>query len=205
MHYATDFSTLQFRCARFHNIYGPQGTWCGGREKAPAAFCRKVLAAGYENSSHVVEMWGDGEQTRSFCLVDDCVEGILRITRSTYVHPLNLGSDEMVSMNDMHHMAVSFENTQCALKHISGPEGVRGRNSDNTLIREILGWAPSTKLIDGLRKTYFWIKQQMQNEVANGGSIDEYSKSAVMKQTTNSLDTLGHVIHKHKTNGIAGQ
>lgn len=203
MHFAADFQTLQFRCARFHNIYGPQGTWCGGREKAPAAFCRKVLAAA-RSADHVVEMWGDGQQTRSFCLVDDCVEGILRIMRSSYTQPLNLGSDEMVSMNAMHQMAVEFENAPCTLKHISGPEGVRGRNSDNTVIKQVLGWAPDTKLVDGLRKTYYWIKGEMEREIRSGVSVEQYSKSAVMKQSTNTLDALGQVIHNHKNTGIAG-
>lgn len=193
MHYDNDFNTLKFRVARFHNIYGPQGTWKGGREKAPAAFCRKVLAAS-KTDDKIVEMWGDGKQTRSFCLVDDCVEGILRIMRSSYGKPLNLGSDEMVSMNDMHNMAVSFEQPNITLKHITGPEGVRGRNSDNTLIKQILGWAPQTKLIDGLRKTYYWIKEEMNKDEANGISVNEYTKSSVVQQTTNSLDTVGQVI-----------
>ena len=113
---------LQTRVARFHNVYGPYGTWKGGREKAPAAFCRKALAAKGE-----VEMWGDGKQTRSFTFIDDCVEGILRITKSDFSEPLNLGSDEMISMNDMMAMAMGFDSMKLGIKHIPGPEGVRGR------------------------------------------------------------------------------
>lgn len=137
---------MQTRVARFHNVYGPYGTWKGGREKAPAAFCRKALAAANE-----VEMWGDGKQTRSFTFIDDCVEGILRITKSDFGEPLNLGSDEMISMNDMQNLIFGFEGLKRTIKHIPGPEGVRGRNSENSLIFEKLGWAPSVKLADGLK------------------------------------------------------
>merc|ERR1711935_116898 len=168
-YYAQDFG-IQVRVARFHNIFGPQGTWKGGREKAPAAFCRKVLASEQE-----FEMWGDGEQTRSFCLVDDCVEGIIRLMKSDIEEPLNVGSDEMVSMNQMAEMIMKFDGKEMPIKHISGPEGVRGRNSDNDMITEKLGWAPPRNLEEGLRKTYFWIKEQMAKDEAAGISKSTYS------------------------------
>lgn len=182
--YGHDFG-IDTKVARFHNIFGPQGTWKGGREKAPAAFCRKVLGSTTE-----LEVWGDGEQTRSFCIVDDCVEGCLRLIRSDYKKPLNLGSDFLISMNDLAKLCMSFENKDLKLAHISGPQGVRGRNSDNTLIKQVLGWAPSTPLVDGLRNTYFWIKGEIEKERAAGIHYD-YSKSKVILQTTESLDQLG--------------
>jgi GDP-D-mannose 3',5'-epimerase len=174
MHYGKEFP-VEFRIARFHNIYGPQGTWKGGREKAPAAFCRKAIASDKE-----FEMWGDGQQTRSFCYIDDCVEGILRIMRSDYKQPLNLGSEELVSMNDMAKLVMEIGGKQLALKHIPGPEGVRGRNSDNTLIRQVLGWAPSISLRDGLSKVYPWIKKQIEEEQKKGVDIAQYGSSKVV-------------------------
>jgi len=177
-HYGKDFG-IEFRVARFHNIYGPQGTWKGGREKAPAAFCRKVLSSQSE-----FEMWGDGEQTRSFCLVDDCVEGILRLMKSNFSDPINLGSEEMISMNDMAKMIMKFEDKNLTIKHIPGPEGVRGRNSDNTLIKEKLGWAPPTSLEIGIRKTYNWIKTQLEKEKASGIDISVYGSSKVVQNRT---------------------
>ncbi|WIA33409.1 hypothetical protein OEZ86_006543 [Tetradesmus obliquus] len=177
MHYNRDFG-IECRIARFHNIYGPHGTWKGGREKAPAAFCRKVLS-----STNEIEMWGDGKQTRSFTFIDDCVEGILRVTKSDYREPLNLGSDEMVSMNEMMAMAMSFEGKDLPIKHIPGPEGVRGRNSDNELILEKLGWAPTVSLRDGLQRTYFWIKEQIEQEVSARGAdaAAAYAQSTIVK------------------------
>ena len=163
---------METRIARFHNIYGPFGTWKGGREKAPAAFCRKVLTSPTE-----IEMWGDGKQTRSFTFIDDCVEGILRLTKSDFAEPLNLGSDEMVSMNQMMELAMSFEGKKLPIKHIPGPEGVRGRNSNNDLIKEKLGWAPSVSLADGLKVTYFWIKEQLAKE---GGPAEKYAHSTIV-------------------------
>lgn len=178
MHYNKDFG-IECRVARFHNVYGPQGTWKGGREKAPAAFCRKAIASKAE-----VEMWGDGKQTRSFTYIDDCVEGILRITKSDYREPLNLGSDEMISMNDMMRMALTLDGKpDLPIRHIPGPEGVRGRNSDNSLILEKLGWAPSVKLADGLKATHAWIKAQIEAEVKEKG-IDAaalYGASTIVK------------------------
>jgi len=186
--YGRDFD-IETRIARFHNIYGPKGTWKGGREKAPAAFSRKAAATKNVDGAEM-EVWGDGKQTRSFCIVDDCVEGVLRLMTSDYHLPLNLGSDEMVDMNQMAQLALSFDNKdKVTLKHIPGPEGVRGRNSDNTLIKKVLGWAPSTPLKVGLHKTYMWIKDQL-TELQAAGDKNDYTKSVVLKQTTDSLDQL---------------
>jgi len=187
MHYQKDFG-LQVRIARFHNIYGPQGTWKGGREKAPAAFCRKGIVAEKE-----FEMWGDGKQTRSFCYIDDCVEGVLRIMKSDYPKPLNLGSEEMVSMNEMAEIVLGFMNkSQIPIKHIPGPEGVRGRNSNNDLIREVLGWAPSISLREGIKRTLAWIKIQIEKEKQEGkSSLDGYASSQVvaLRSPTDEVDT----------------
>lgn len=150
---------ISIRIVRFHNVYGPLGTYQGGREKAPAAICRKVAAA-EPNSS--IEIWGDGKQTRSFCYIDDCVDGIVRIMDSSYEQPLNLGSDEMVSIDDLARIIIEISGKSgLELAHVPGPQGVRGRNSDNARIREVLGWSPSTSLGDGLRPTYEWIEQQI--------------------------------------------
>jgi len=181
-HYGKEFG-IEFRIARFHNIYGPQGTWKGGREKAPAAFCRKVLCSEKE-----FEMWGDGEQTRSFCLVDDCVEGILRLMNSDFREPLNLGSEEMISMNDMAKMIMGFEGKQITIRHIPGPEGVRGRNSDNTLIRETLKWSPPTSLEKGVRKLYDWLKIKIAEEKAKGVDISVYGSSKIVTARTPDQD-----------------
>jgi len=175
MHYQKDFG-IQVRITRFHNIYGPQGTWKGGREKSPAAFCRKALTCTSE-----FEMWGDGKQTRSFCFIDDCVEGVLRLMRSDYSKPLNIGSDEMVSMNEMAHLALSFAGKEnVAIKHIPGPEGVRGRNSNNDLIKEVLGWAPGIKLAEGLKRTGVWITQQIEADKQKGIDPSTYAVSHVV-------------------------
>eukprot|EP00164_Ancoracysta_twista_P000244 GFYU01000347.1.p2 GENE.GFYU01000347.1~~GFYU01000347.1.p2 ORF type:complete len:362 (+),score=123.41 GFYU01000347.1:35-1087(+) len=183
-HYQTDYG-MQVRLGRFHNIYGPYGTWKGGREKAPAAFCRKAIT-----STDKFEMWGDGKQTRSFCFVDDCVEGVLRLFHSDFSKPINIGSDEMVSMNGMADMVMSFDDKKLEINHIPGPEGVRGRNSDNTLIREVLGWAPDTKLIDGLRKTHAWIKGEIEKEKAAGKTEDYTSSTVVGVQAPTAQGTL---------------
>jgi GDP-D-mannose 3',5'-epimerase len=185
MHYGQDFG-IAVRIGRYHNIYGPHGTWKGGREKAPAAFCRKAITATSE-----FEMWGNGEQTRSFCYIDDCVEGTLRLMRSDYGKPLNIGSDEKVTMNEMADIALEIKGAKVPIKHIPGPEGVRGRNSDNTLIKEVLGWAPSIALRDGLKRTFVWIAAEIEKEKAAG--VDDtagYSTSKVFAQTTESLDKL---------------
>lgn len=185
--YGRDFD-MSVRIARFHNIYGPHGTWRGGREKAPAAFSRKSVVA---KEGEDVEIWGDGKQTRSFCYIDDCVEGILRLMKSEYDKPINLGSDEMVSMNELVQLALSFDKKEekVGLKHIPGPEGVRGRNSDNTLCKAVLGWVPQTSLKDGLYKTYQWVKLQIKDQVDNHGSNEnDFKKSQIVKQSVEALD-----------------
>ena len=152
---------LDPRIARFHNIMGPNGTWNGGREKAPAAICRKVAKAVRDGKSEI-EIWGDGEQTRSFLYIDECVEGIRRIMDSDFTEPLNLGSDEGVSINELVTMVESIAGvTLHRVYDLTEPSGVRGRNSDNTLISKVLGWAPSASLFDGLEKTYSWVYDQV--------------------------------------------
>ena len=150
---------IEVRIARFHNIFGPEGTWEGGREKAPAAICRKVAEA---PDGGTIEIWGDGQQTRSFLYVDECVEGIRRLVESEIGEPVNIGSDEMVTIDELAHMAMTIAGKSLHLNHISGPLGVRGRNSDNRQIREKLGWAPGEPLAQGLQNTYQWIAKQVQ-------------------------------------------
>lgn len=149
---------LQVRVARFHNIFGPEGTWQGGREKAPAALCRKIAMAG---DGGEIEIWGDGKQTRSFLYVDECVEGILRLLRSDFIGPVNIGSEEMVTIDQLAGMIMGIAGKKLSIKHIAGPQGVRGRNSDNKLIHEKLGWEPKGSLAEGLEKTYRWIAGQI--------------------------------------------
>ncbi len=153
---------MEVRVARFHNIYGPQGTWMGGREKAPAAMCRKVAEA---EEGGVIEVWGDGKQTRSFLYVEECVEGIRRLMESDFMGPVNIGSEEMISINDFAKMVIQLSGKNIFIQNIKGPTGVRGRNSDNRLIREKLGWSPSMPLIEGMKKTYAWIKEQSEAAV----------------------------------------
>lgn len=147
------------RVARYHNIFGPEGTWDGGKEKAPAAVCRKVAKA---KSGDAIEIWGDGQQTRSFLYVDECLEGTLRLTRSEWEGPVNIGSDEMVTINQLVDIVADIAGKKIEKNHIPGPLGVRGRNSDNRLISEKLGWAPSQTLKEGLEKTYEWIEWQVR-------------------------------------------
>ena len=147
---------LDVRIARFHNIFGPYGTYDGGKEKVPAAICRKVSIA-----TDSIDVWGDGLQTRSFLYIDECVEGILRLMNSEFNGPVNIGSDEMVTINELVNKVIKISGKNIAINHIDGPTGVRGRNSDNTLIKEKLSWAPSQSLESGLIKTYDWIKKQM--------------------------------------------
>jgi GDP-D-mannose 3',5'-epimerase len=149
---------LQVRVARFHNIFGPEGAWQGGREKAPAAICRKVAQA---PDGGEIEIWGDGKQTRSFLYVDECLEAVRRFMDSEFTGPLNIGSEEMVTINHLAEMAMEIAGKNLRLRHIPGPLGVRGRNSDNRLIREKLGWEPTMKLKAGLAKTYRWISEQV--------------------------------------------
>ena len=158
-YYHLDYG-MDVRVVRFHNIYGPYGTWTGGREKAPAALCRKVAEV---EDGGTIEIWGDGEQTRSFCHVDDTVEGIYRLMMSDHTEPLNLGRDRMVTINELARIIIEISGKRdIRLKHVEGPQGVRGRNSDNTKLREVLGWDPSTALEEGLVGTYRWIEKQIQ-------------------------------------------
>ena len=150
---------LPVRIARFHNIFGPLGSWNNGKEKAPAAICRKVAEA---SEGGEVEIWGDGEQTRSFLYVDECLEGVRRLMESGCIDPVNIGSDEMVTINELVDIACEVGDKTVIKNHIEGPQGVRGRNSDNTFIEQSIGWKPSTKLIDGIRKTYEWIDRQVK-------------------------------------------
>ena len=148
---------LEVHIARFHNIFGPEGTWTGGKEKAPAALCRKVAQA---EEGGEIEIWGDGKQTRSFLYIDECLEGVLRLMDSDFSGPVNIGSDEMISINDLAKLIMDIGDKDLNIKNIPGPEGVRGRNSDNALIKTTLGWSPSASLRSGLEKTYPWILEQ---------------------------------------------
>jgi GDP-D-mannose 3', 5'-epimerase len=159
LHYRQD-NGLETRVARFHNIFGPLGTWDGGREKAPAAICRKIAVARL-TGEHEIEVWGDGEQTRSFCYVDDCVEGIYRLMRSDYSSPLNIGQDRMVTINELVDIVADIAGIMVRRRHVPGPQGVRGRNSDNSRVRQVLDWEPRISLEEGLRRTYTWIEDQV--------------------------------------------
>lgn len=159
--YSRNYGT-EVHVARFHNIFGPEGTWDGGREKAPAAICRKVAETPADGE---IEIWGDGKQTRSFLYIDECVEGVRRFMESNFAGPVNIGSEEMVSINQLAEMAMQIAGKKVSIRHIPGPLGVRGRNSDNKLIAEKLGWAPSRPLEEGLRKTFEWINAQVKNRV----------------------------------------
>ncbi len=160
---------MECRVARFHNIFGPKGTWTGGKEKAPAAMCRKVAEA--KNDS-VIEIWGDGLQTRSFLYIDECIEGVLRLTRSQHTGPFNIGSEEMVTIDQLAQMVMDIAGKVLHIEHIPGPLGVRGRNSDNKLIKKTLGWAPSHTLREGLEKTYAWIEEQVRlRDVTNKNKV----------------------------------
>jgi GDP-D-mannose 3', 5'-epimerase len=154
----------QIRVARFHNIFGPEGTWRDGKEKAPAAVCRKVAEA---PPGGAIEIWGDGKQTRSFLYIDECVEGIRRLVNSDFRGPVNLGSEEMISINDFASLVIGISGKKLSIKNIDGPTGVRGRNSDNNLIRQKLNWTPSQPLAEGMQKTYSWIAEQVKQASAN--------------------------------------
>jgi nucleoside-diphosphate-sugar epimerase len=168
-HFREDFG-LQARAGRYHNVYGPHGTYDGGREKAPAAICRKVIQAKL-SGKHEIEIWGDGEQTRSFMYIDDCLIGTTRLLASDIVEPLNIGSDELVSINRLVDIVEKIAGVKLARRYkLDAPKGVRGRNSDNTLIKRLMGWAPSVRLEDGMEKTYRWIYDEIcggQNSRAN--------------------------------------
>jgi nucleoside-diphosphate-sugar epimerase len=149
---------VEVRIARFHNIFGPEGTWQGGREKAPAALCRKVAEA---PDGGAIEIWGDGQQTRSFLYIEECLEGVRRLVESSFTGPVNIGSEEMVTIDQLAGLIAAIAGKNLTIRHIAGPLGVRGRNSDNRLIREKLGWAPSRPLREGLEKSYRWIESQV--------------------------------------------
>ncbi len=151
---------LEVRIGRYHNIFGPEGTWTGGREKAPDALCRKIAAV---EDDGTIEIWGDGQQTRSFLYVSECVEGTLRLARSGFAGPVNIGSEEMVTIDQLADMIVCIAGKRVEKRHVPGPLGVRGRNSDNRLIRQKLGWAPSQPLVSGLEITYSWVEQQVRS------------------------------------------
>ena len=172
-HYREDFG-LETRVVRFHNIYGPLGAYDGGREKSPAAICRKVALA---NDGDEIEVWGDGQQTRSYCYIDDCVEGLYRLMRSDYPHPLNLGTDRLVSINELVDIVARIAGKRIRKRYdLTKPQGVRGRNSDNTRLRQVLGWEPQTPLEEGLRITYEWIRSELirtgRLESAQAGGVE---------------------------------
>lgn len=146
---------MEVRVARFHNIFGPLGTWTGGKEKAPAAVCRKIAAA---KDGGEIEIWGDGLQTRSFLYIDECIEAVRRFMQGEFIGPINIGSEEMLSINDLAHMVAKIAGKSITIKNIPGPIGVRGRTSDNALISKKLNWAPSRPLVEGMTKTYQWIE-----------------------------------------------
>ena len=168
MAYARNYG-LQVHVARFHNIFGPEGTWTGGREKAPAAICRKVAEA---EDGGEIEIWGDGLQTRSFLYVDECVEGVRRLIESKFAGPVNIGSEEMVTINGLAEMAMRVAGKKLTIRHIPGPLGVRGRNSDNRLISKELGWKPVQPLEHGLEKTYHWVKVQVNAQASRSVLVD---------------------------------
>jgi nucleoside-diphosphate-sugar epimerase len=158
-YYRNDYG-IQTRVVRFHNIYGPEGAWEGGREKAPAAISRKVAFAKLTGNPEV-DIWGDGHQTRSFCYIEDCLAGVHKLMRSSHPHPLNLGSDRLISINDLVDMLARIARVKVVKKHVPGPQGVRGRNSDNTRLRQVLKWQPRVPLEVGLAKTYAWVEKQV--------------------------------------------
>lgn len=175
-HYREDYG-LGTRIVRFHNIFGPLGTWNGGREKAPAAMCRKVAVAKLTGKQQI-EIWGDGEQTRSFCYIDDCVEGIHRLMRSDHYEPLNLGQDRLVTINHLADMVAAIAGIRITKRHVAGPQGVRGRNSDNTRLRQVLSWEPQITLEEGLARTYRWIEEQVRS-ADRGASTEPAQPPAV--------------------------
>jgi GDP-D-mannose 3', 5'-epimerase len=163
-HFSEDFG-LTTRVARYHNVYGPNGTWTGGREKAPAAVCRKIATA-VITGEHELDIWGDGEQTRSFMYIDDCVQGSQMILHGDSAEPVNLGSDELVSINQLYSIVEEIAGITCTRHYqLDAPQGVRGRNSDNTMIEDVYGWAPSITLADGLAKTYAWVYDEVKRSL----------------------------------------
>jgi len=189
-YYMEDYG-IGIRIARFHNIFGPFGTWNGGREKAPAALCRKVAVAKLTGNPEI-EIWGDGEQTRSFCHVDDCVIGIHKLMKSNYQEPLNIGQDRMVTVNQLADTIADIAGVRILKTHVPGPQGVRGRNSDNTRLRQILEWEPEISLEEGLASTYGWIEGQVQarlEEASDDDLVATLKHSQVLKTQAISLST----------------
>jgi nucleoside-diphosphate-sugar epimerase len=184
-HYREDYG-MNTHIVRFHNIFGPNGTWIGGREKAPAALCRKIAVAKMTKNP-VIDIWGDGEQTRSFCYIDDCVKGIYKLMQSDFYQPLNLGQDRMVSINQLADMIAEIANYPIEKMHIAGPEGVRGRNSDNTLLKKVLGWEPEISLEVGLKYTYSWIEKLVKEKIATASdkktAIEELKTSRIFNSS----------------------
>ena len=167
---------LQVRICRYHNIFGPEGTWAGGREKSPAAMCRKVAEA---QDGGEIEVWGDGKQTRSFMYIDECVEATRRLMDSDFTGPVNIGSEEMIAINDLAKMAIKISGKNLTIKNINGPVGVRGRNSDNKLYKEKIGWETQKKLVDGMSQTYKWIEQQVKENRYKDNDLDVVLKLGV--------------------------
>ena len=170
LHYRDDYG-LDTRIVRFHNIFGPLGTWRGGREKAPAAMCRKVAIAKL-TGTHQIDIWGDGEQTRSFCYIDDCVAGLDRLMESSYREPINLGQDRLISINELADMVARVAGISVTTRHVPGPQGVRGRNSNNGRLRQVLGWEPQISLEEGIARTYEWIEAQVAASLTEEGVGD---------------------------------
>jgi len=192
--------------ARYHNIFGPEGTWQGGREKAPAALCRKVAEATDGGS---IDIWGDGEQTRSFLYVDECVEGTTRLIRSDLTGPYNIGSEEMVTINKLAEMYINLSGKNLSIKHIPGPLGVRGRNSDNCLFREKIGWEPTQPLEKGLKMTFQWISDQIHG--ATGATGEAYTPDTpgdweviAPRTITEALDRLAARVRDLTAMGLGG-
>lgn len=171
LYYAAEYG-METRIVRFHNIFGPLGTWEGGREKAPAALCRKVAIAKLTGNPEI-EIWGDGEQTRSFCYIDDCVVGLHKVMQSNHPSPLNLGQDRLVTINQLADMIAEIAGLRMIKKHVSGPQGVRGRNSDNTRLRQVLGWEPQIALEEGLARTYLWIEAQVRARLQRESGLSQ--------------------------------
>lgn len=187
-HYREELG-IETRIVRFHNIFGPLGTWDGGREKAPAALCRKVAVAKLTGNPEI-ELWGDGEQTRSFCYIDDCVIGIHKLMRSDYHQPLNLGQDRLVTINQLADMIADIAGVEIVKRHVPGPQGVRGRNSDNTRLRQVLGWEPEISLEEGLAYTYAWIEDQVRvrlEAVSEGDAMALMAHSCVSDGNSSPL------------------
>jgi len=184
-HYREDYG-MKTHIVRFHNIFGPDGTWIGGREKAPAALCRKIAIAKLTKNP-VIDIWGDGKQTRSFCYIDDCVQGIYKLMQSDFFKPLNLGQDRMVTINQLADMIADIAKYPVEKNHIAGPEGVRGRNSDNTLLRKVLRWEPEITLEEGMQRTYTWIEGLVSKRLAESQdrekTIENLKKSVIFSST----------------------